>query len=49
MNFTSQAKTTASETTYDRFCSFKDCCDLNQVGLSANALKQPFVGKVRKI
>ena len=25
------------------------CCDLNKAGLIANALKRPFVGKVRKI
>ena len=25
------------------------CCDLNQAGLSAYALKRPLVGKVRKI
>ena len=59
MNFTARPTTTASETTYDQFRPFRThqaglvarnrCCDLNQAGLSANALKQPFVDKVRKI
>ena len=59
MNFTTRSTTTASETILRPVSCFRThqagvvaknrCCDLNQAVLSADALKRPFVGKVRKI